>query len=95
VRWFCFDCRINSSSYAKEAACVLAACGIRVYLFDELSPTPELSFAIRELGATSGINITASHNPKEYNGYKVYWSDGAQLPPEHAAQVARLCGMSF
>ncbi len=85
----CFDCRINSSSYAKEAACVLAACGIRVYLFDELRPTPELSFAIRELGATSGINITASHNPKEYNGYKVYWSDGAQLPPEHAAQVAK------
>ncbi len=84
----CFDCRINSAAYAKEAACVLAACGIRVYLFDELRPTPELSFAIRELGATSGINITASHNPKEYNGYKVYWSDGAQLPPEHAAQVA-------
>lgn len=82
------DSRNNSSLYAKEAACVLAANGIQVYLFESLRPTPELSFALRETGSIAGINITASHNPKEYNGYKVYWSDGAQLPPEHAAEVA-------
>lgn len=84
----CFDCRINSLTFAREAACVLAANGIKVYLFDSLRPTPELSFAIRELHAIAGINITASHNTKEYNGYKVYWDDGAQLPPEHASAVA-------
>ena len=84
----CCDCRNHSREYAEDAARILAACGVKVHLFRELRPTPELSFAIRELGATAGINITASHNPKEYNGYKVYWSDGAQLPPEHAAQVA-------
>ena len=67
----------------------MAANGIPVRLFDALRPTPELSFAIREYGCTAGINITASHNPKEYNGYKVYWSDGAQLPPRHADQVAK------
>jgi len=76
------DCRRMSSEFAKEAACVLAANGIRVYLFDDMRPTPELSFAVRELGCIAGINITASHNPKEYNGYKAYWEDGAQLSPE-------------
>ncbi len=84
-----YDCRYHSAEFAREAACVLAAAGIPVRLFDELRPTPELSFAIREYGCTAGINITASHNPKEYNGYKVYWSDGAQLPPQHADVVAR------
>lgn len=74
------DCRNMSDTFAREAACVLAANKIPVYLFESLRPTPELSFAIRALGAISGINITASHNPKEYNGYKVYWEDGAQLP---------------
>ena len=81
------DSRNNSRLFAEISARVLAANGITVYLFESLRPTPELSFAILELGCISGINITASHNPKEYNGYKVYWSDGAQLPPEHAAVV--------
>ena len=81
------DSRNNSRLFAEISARVLAANGITVYLFDSLRQTPELSFAILELGCISGINITASHNPKEYNGYKVYWSDGAQLPPEHAAVV--------
>ncbi|MCM1149428.1 MAG: phospho-sugar mutase [Butyricicoccus sp.] len=84
----CYDCRINSDVFAREAACVMAANGIFVRIFDELRPTPELSFAIRYYGATAGINVTASHNPKEYNGYKVYWTDGAQLPPDHAAAIA-------
>ncbi len=84
----CYDCRNNSDRFAREAACVMAANGIAVRLFEGLRPTPELSFAIRHYGATAGINITASHNPKEYNGYKVYWSDGAQLPPAHAAAIA-------
>lgn len=84
----CFDCRHNSDVFAKEAACVMAANGIRVKLFEALRPTPELSFAVRYYGTTAGLNITASHNPKEYNGYKVYWSDGAQLPPQHAAAIA-------
>ncbi len=84
----CFDCRINSDVFAREAACVMAGNGIHVRLFDALRPTPELSFAVRKYGATAGLNITASHNPKEYNGYKVYWSDGAQLPPQHAAAIA-------
>ncbi|MEE3362642.1 MAG: phospho-sugar mutase [Anaerovoracaceae bacterium] len=83
-----YDSRNNSRLYAEEAAAVLAANGIHSYIFDELRPTPELSFALRETGSIAGINITASHNPKEYNGYKAYWSDGAQLPPEHAAQVS-------
>lgn len=84
----CFDCRMNSELFAKEAACVMAANGVHVRLFDALRPTPELSFAIRYYKASAGINITASHNPKEYNGYKVYWSDGAQLPPQHAEAIA-------
>ena len=82
------DSRLNSQTFAETAASVLAANGIRVYLFDALRPTPELSFALRELSCVAGINITASHNPKEYNGYKAYWEDGAQLPPEHADTVA-------
>ncbi|MBQ9132036.1 MAG: phospho-sugar mutase, partial [Clostridia bacterium] len=89
-----YDSRNNSQLFAKTAACVLAANGIHAYLFDALRPTPELSFALRELGCVAGINITASHNPKEYNGYKAYWEDGAQLPPEHAdvvyASISRL-----
>ncbi len=84
----CHDCRINSDVFAREAACVMAANGINVRIFDALRPTPELSFAIRYYGAAAGINITASHNPKEYNGYKVYWSDGAQLPPKQASEIA-------
>ncbi len=82
------DCRLNGVEFAREAACVMAANGIRVRLFDALRPTPELSFAVRHYGTTAGLNITASHNPKEYNGYKVYWSDGAQLPPQHAQAIA-------
>jgi len=84
----CFDCRNNSELFAHEAASVMAGNGIHVRIFDALRPTPELSFAVRYYGTTAGLNITASHNPKEYNGYKVYWSDGAQLPPQHAAAIA-------
>ena len=84
-----FDSRHCSAQYAEEAACVLAANGIKAYLFDELRPTPELSYALRKTGSIAGINITASHNPKEYNGYKVYWADGAQLPPWHASQILK------
>ena len=84
----CFDSRRNSADFAREAASIIAGNGIRVRIFDALRPTPELSFAIREYGCIAGINITASHNPKEYNGYKVYWADGAQLPPHHAKIVA-------
>lgn len=86
------DCRLFSREFALEACRVLTANGIKTYLFDELRPTPEVSFAIRELNCISGINITASHNPKEYNGYKVYWEDGAQLAPEQADEVyASIC----
>ncbi len=83
-----YDCRINSETFARSAASILAANGIQVYLFEGMRPTPELSFAIRSLGCAAGINITASHNPKEYNGYKVYWSDGAQIGDEIAGQVS-------
>ena len=83
------DCRINSRRFAEEAACVMAANGIRVRLFESLRPTPELSFAVLHYGTAAGLNITASHNPKEYNGYKVYWSDGAQLPPQKAEAIAK------
>ena len=83
------DCRNNSELFAGEAACVMAANGIFVRFFESLRPTPELSFAIIHYGAAAGLNITASHNPKEYNGYKVYWSDGAQLPPQKASAIAR------
>ncbi|MBR5542750.1 MAG: phospho-sugar mutase [Oscillospiraceae bacterium] len=83
----CMDCRTGSEEFAREAACVLAANGVSVYLFESMRPTPELSFAIRAMDCIAGINITASHNPKEYNGYKAYWSDGAQLPPKEADVV--------
>ena len=82
------DSRLNSRLFAEEAASVLAANGIKVYIFDDMRPTPELSFAVRETKSIAGINITASHNPKEYNGYKAYWADGAQLGPEHADVVS-------
>ena len=82
------DSRLNSRLFAEEAASVLAANGIKVYIFDDMRPTPELSFAVRETHSLAGINITASHNPKEYNGYKAYWADGAQLGPEHADVVS-------
>ena len=84
----CMDCRHHSMEFARAAAEVCAANGIHVRIFASLRPTPELSFAVREYGCQAGINVTASHNPKEYNGYKVYWSDGAQLPPQHAAAIA-------
>lgn len=84
----CMDGRKNSRHFAEAAAEVLAANGITVYLFDGPRPTPELSFAVRAYGCLAGINITASHNPKEYNGYKAYWSDGAQLRTETAMAVS-------
>ena len=84
-----YDSRHFSPEFAQLAACILSANGIQVKLYDELRPTPELSFAIRYYGTIAGINITASHNPKEYNGYKVYWEDGAQLPPKEADVVAK------
>ncbi|MFO7637156.1 MAG: phospho-sugar mutase [Clostridia bacterium] len=84
-----FDCRINSREYAKDCALTLCANGIRTYLFENLRPTPELSFAIRHLGAISGINITASHNPKEYNGYKVFWEKGSQILSDVGDELLR------
>ncbi len=81
------DCRNNSRKFAEISANIFSANGIKVYLFDDLRPTPEASFAIRELGCQSGIIITASHNPKEYNGYKAYWDDGAQMVPPHDENV--------
>ncbi|WP_391575093.1 phospho-sugar mutase [Cohnella sp.] len=81
------DSRRNSDVFSLEAACVLAANGIRTYLFRSLRPTPQLSFAVRDLGATGGVVVTASHNPPEYNGYKVYGADGGQLIPDQAEQV--------
>ena len=88
------DSRNKGVLFSKEYAAVLAANGIKAYVFDSLRPTPELSFAVRELGCISGIVITASHNPREYNGYKVYWEDGAQITPPHdkniLAEVAKV-----
>ncbi len=84
----CMDCRNHSMDFARAAAEVCAANGIHVRLFESLRPTPELSFAVREYHCQAGINVTASHNPKEYNGYKVYWEDGAQLPPVHADAIS-------
>ena len=84
----CYDCRVHSQEFARAAAEVMAGNGIPVHLFEAMRPTPELSFAVREYGCAAGLNVTASHNPPEYNGYKVYWSDGAQLPPQHAAAIA-------
>ncbi len=85
----CYDCRNHSQEFARETACVMAGNGIPVRIFESLRPTPELSFAVREYGCIAGVNVTASHNPKEYNGYKVYWQDGAQLPPHHASAIAK------
>ena len=84
----CMDCRNNNMLFSHAAAEVCAGNGIHVRIFESLRPTPELSFAVRYYGCQAGINVTASHNPKEYNGYKVYWSDGAQLPPQHADAIA-------
>lgn len=83
-----YDSRHMSREFAEQACRVLAANGIRSYMFDELRPTPELAFAVRDLGCIAGINITASHNTKEYNGYKAYWEDGIQLSPEQADMVS-------
>ncbi len=83
-----FDSRNNSLEFARVSACVLAGAGVKSYIFDDIRPTPELSFALRELGCIAGINITASHNPKEYNGYKAYWEDGAQIAPDQAKVVS-------
>ena len=89
-----YDSRHMSPEFADEAALCLAANGIKAYVFESLRPTPELSYAVRKLGCTAGINITASHNPREYNGYKVYWEDGAQITPPHdkniLAEVAKV-----
>lgn len=81
------DCRNNSRPFAEISADIFSANGIKVYLFDDLRPTPEVSFAIRHLGCQSGINITASHNPREYNGYKAYWDDGAQVLAPHDTAI--------
>ena len=93
------DSRIMSPEFAREAALCLNANGILTYLFESLRPTPELSFAVRELGCIAGIVITASHNPREYNGYKVYWEDGAQITPPHdkniLAEVAKVTDFSM
>ncbi len=83
------DSRNNSRFFAETTANVFAANGIKVYLFEALRPTPELSFAIRTLGCQGGVVCTASHNPKEYNGYKAYWNDGAQLVPPHDKNVIK------
>lgn len=83
----CHDVRNNSRKFAEIVADVFSANGIKVYLFDSFRPTPELSFAVRELGCQSGVNITASHNPKEYNGYKAYWEDGAQIIAPHDTNI--------
>ncbi|MCM2302601.1 MAG: phospho-sugar mutase, partial [Flavobacteriaceae bacterium] len=82
-----YDCRHNSDLFAKLVADVFAANNIKVYLFDEMRPTPELSFAVRYLGCDAGIVLTASHNPPEYNGYKVYWNDGAQIVPPQDKEI--------
>ena len=82
-----YDSRHMSPEFAEEAALCLAANGIKAYIFESLRPTPELSFAVRHLGCVAGINVTASHNPPEYNGYKVYWGDGAQITPPHDSGI--------
>ncbi len=81
------DCRNNSRKFAEHVADIFASNGLKVYLFDSLRPTPELSFAIRELGCKSGVMVTASHNPKEYNGYKAYWTDGSQVTAPHDTNI--------
>ena len=77
------DCRNNGRMFAETVADIFSANGIKVYLFESLRPTPEISFAIRHLGCQAGVNVTASHNPREYNGYKAYWDDGAQVLAPH------------
>ena len=84
-----YDCRNNSPLFAETTARIFAANGIKAYLFDELKPTPELSFAIRHFGCQSGVVITASHNPKEYNGYKVYWDAGGQIIAPHDKNIIK------
>lgn len=86
------DCRNNSRSFAQTVANVFSANGIKVYLFDDMRPTPEVSFAIRHFGCRSGVNITASHNPREYNGYKAYWDDGAQVTSPHDKAIVEEAG---
>lgn len=83
------DCRNNSRLFAEISADIFSANGIKVYLFEDLRPTPEVSFAIRHFGCQSGIILTASHNPKEYNGYKAYWDDGAQMLAPHDENVIK------
>ena len=91
-----YDCRHNSDTLAKVVADVFTANGIMVYLFSELRPTPELSFAVRHLGCQAGIVLTASHNPPEYNGYKVYWEDGGQIvPPEDEAIIDTIENLNY
>jgi len=91
-----YDCRHNSDTFAKLVADVFTANGIQVFLFDDMRPTPELSFAVRYLGCDAGIVLTASHNPPEYNGYKVYWTDGGQIvPPEDKEIVSQINSLSF
>ncbi len=84
-----YDCRNNSNYFSEITSAVFSANGIKVYVFEELRPTPELSFAIRFLGCKSGVVLTASHNPKEYNGYKAYWDDGAQVTPPHDSNIIK------
>ncbi len=91
-----YDCRHNSDTFAKLVADVFTANGVQVYLFDDMRPTPELSFAVRHLKCDAGIVLTASHNPPEYNGYKVYWNDGGQIvPPEDNAIIAKVNSLNF
>ncbi|MDG1880961.1 MAG: phospho-sugar mutase, partial [Schleiferiaceae bacterium] len=91
-----YDCRHNSNVFGKVVADVFSANGIQVYLFEDLRPTPELSFALKHLGCHCGIVLTASHNPPEYNGYKVYWQDGGQLvPPQDAEIIAEINSLNY
>ena len=91
-----FDCRNNSKELAKLVADVFSANGIQVYLFSDLRPTPELSFAVKHLGCQCGIVLTASHNPPEYNGYKVYWEDGGQLvPPQDKEIISEINSLAY
>ena len=91
-----YDCRHNSKELARVVAEVFSANGIQVYLFSELRPTPELSFAVKYLDCHCGIVLTASHNPPEYNGYKVYWKDGGQLvPPQDKEIVEEISGLNY
>jgi phosphoglucomutase len=83
----CHDCRNNSRLFAETVADIFSANGIKAYIFDDMRPTPECSFAIRHLGCQAGVNITASHNPREYNGYKAYWEDGAQVLAPHDSGI--------